>query len=237
MEETIEKQSSSLPPVSNAEAVVRFFREELTAGKHWYLALLESIGRWVDDSEEVDERTLPYLIEGEAFDWLLLAERLCEAVNGLIPENEKLQLLFRGQPPLEISPEVFKTLIGASKHRHYLNYFYGIEVEEALELAVREEVRKERRSSGVNYRQDEENEAYRRIYEATEADLLKEFRQLKGYSQSEIITLNESKEFTYWRFKYRLKMSEKAKVASDTQKGLDWLKQNGCKWKAVKEVQ
>jgi len=31
------------------------------------------------------------------------------------------------------------------------------------------------------------------------------------------------KEFTYWLFKYRLKHCDKARVASDTKKALDWL--------------
>ena len=32
------------------------------------------------------------------------------------------------------------------------------------------------------------------------------------------------KEFTYWLFKYRLKRCEKARIASDTKKALDYLK-------------
>jgi hypothetical protein len=39
--------------------------------------------------------------------------------------------------------------------------------------------------------------------------------------------LTEMKEFTYWCFKLRVKVCEKARVASDTQKGLMWLKRNG----------
>jgi len=37
------------------------------------------------------------------------------------------------------------------------------------------------------------------------------------------------KEFIYWRFKYRVKTSEKARVASDTQKALQWLRKNRVK--------
>ena len=35
--------------------------------------------------------------------------------------------------------------------------------------------------------------------------------------------LKESKEFTYWLFKYRLSKSDKARIASDTRKGLQQL--------------
>jgi hypothetical protein len=37
------------------------------------------------------------------------------------------------------------------------------------------------------------------------------------------MALRESKEFTYWLFKYRVKHSEPARMASDTKKGLDQL--------------
>ena len=41
-----------------------------------------------------------------------------------------------------------------------------------------------------------------------------------GYEATDEMTLTESKEFTYWLFKWRLHRSEGAKAASDTQKGL-----------------
>jgi hypothetical protein len=70
-----------------------------------------------------------------------------------------------------------------------------------------------------------DNEAYRRIYGATEAVLLKRFRRERGYPRLKSISLTELKEFTYWLFKYRLKQCEKAKVASDTKKALEYLKE------------
>ena len=90
--------------------------------------------------------------------------------------------------------------------------------------AVQEEVRKERWVSGRFKEQDTTNEAYRRIYGATEAVLLKHFRQNKGYPQLKSISLTELKEFTYWLFKYRLKQCDKARVASDTKKALKQLR-------------
>ena len=36
-------------------------------------------------------------------------------------------------------------------------------------------------------------------------------------------TLTELKEFTYWLFKRRLRVSDKAKLASDTRKGISAL--------------
>ena len=157
-----------------------------------------------------------------------MAERLCHSVDGLLPQDEKIALLFYGQPPLNLSKEKFKELVGSGKYHQYLNYFYGITVEEALILAVQDEVRKERRIWGYNGEHDTVNEVYRRIYGATKAILLKRFRQEKDYPQLRSISLTELKEFTYWLFKYRLEHCDKARVASDTKKALQQLAINGA---------
>ena len=224
----LDKQLPLLPPapLGDAEAI-QYLRQAITRGKHWYIALLEAIGLWGDAEENRNGHTHHYLINGEAFDWLLLAERLCESVDGLLPEDEKMGLLFHGEPPLDLTPGKFKRLIGSAKYRQYLNYFYGIMVEEALILAVREEVRKEKRISGFNKELDIDDEVYQRIYGATKAVLLKQFRREKGYSRRRSISQTELKEFTYWLFKYRLNHCDKARIASDTKKGLERLSQQG----------
>ena len=218
-------QSSRLTPVSD-NGVIGYLEQAITGGKHWYIALLEAIGLWTVAEEVHNQRRYRYLIAGEAFDWLLLAERLCQAVDGLLPDAEKTALLFHGQPPLNLTVDRFKELIGGGKYHQYLNYFYGITVEEALILVVQEEVRKERRTSGYNNKEHGVvGEVYRRIYGATRPVLLKRFRREKGYPYLKSISLTELKEFTYWLFKYRLKQCDKARVASDTKKALDWLRQ------------
>jgi hypothetical protein len=210
----------------NIEAIGHL-EQAILGGKHWYIALLEAIGRWTQNEETYNGRHYRYLIDDEAFDWLLLAERLCEAVDSLLPEEEKIALLFQGEPPIRLSKEKFKKLIGSNKYRQYLNYFYGITVEEALILAVQEEVRKEKRTSGYNNEHNLTNEVYQRIYGATKTILLKRFRREKGYPQLRSTSLTELKEFTYWLFKHRLKQCDKARVASDTKKALEQLSNNG----------
>jgi hypothetical protein len=216
-------QSSQLTLLRNAE-VIRYLQQAIVSGKHWYIALLEAIGLWTEAEETHNGCNYRYLIAGEAFDWLLLAERLCEEVEDLLPDDERTALLFHGKSPLNLTANKFKELIGSSKYRQYLNYFYGITVEEALILAVREEVSKEKRAAGYNRWRDITNEVYRRIYDATKGVLLKHFRRERGYPQLKSISLGELKEFTYWLFKYRLGQSDKAKVASDTKKALEYLK-------------
>ena len=221
-----EGQRSCLPQ-HNAQAVIGALQQALASGEHWYLALLKAIGLWTDDVETLDGRTYRYLIAGEAFDWMALAERLCQTVDGLLPEDEKLAFLFQGRPPIEVSAEEFRKFIGRSKYRQYLNYFYGVTAEEALIQAVRDEVRKEKLASGLGNCHDDEDEPYLRVYGARQSELLKKFQHEKGYPGREPLSITALKEFTYWLFKYRLNTCEKAKVASDTQKALTWLKKNG----------
>jgi hypothetical protein len=218
--------SSQLEVAGSAEAVKQL-AQAISGGKHWYLALLEAISRWTAAEELAGGQRYRYLIAGEAFDFLLLAERLCQAVDGLLPSGDKAALLFHGRPPLRLTEAEFKELIGTSKYRQYLNYFYGITVEEALFLAVQDEVRKERRAAGFNSEHDVVNEVYRRLYGATKGVLLRRFRREKGYPTIKSISLSELTEFTYWLFKCRLKRSEKARVASDTSKALRWIRRSG----------
>ena len=194
-------QSSQLTSTSDAE-VIKYLEQAITGGKHWYIALLEAIGLWKTAEETHNGRTYRYLIAGEAFDWLLLAERLCQTVDGLLPDDEKTGLLFYGKPPLDLTIEQFKELIGSSKYHQYLNYFYGITTEEALIWAVRDEVRKERQILVPNNEHDYDNEAYRRIYGATKAVLLKRCRSEQGYPHLKSISLPEFTGFTSWVFKY-----------------------------------
>lgn len=209
-------------PDSNTQAI-RNLEQAILSGQHWYIALLEAIGLWTKNEETVNGRHYQYLIDGQAFDWLLLAERLCQEVDELVPEEERMALLFHGQPPVDLSNSKFKALIGSVKYRQYLNYFYGITVEESLLLAVQEEVRKEKRTLGYHKEHHLTDQVYQRVYGATKASLLQRFRREKGHPRLKSISLTELKEFSYWLFKYRLQNCDKAKVASDTKKALERL--------------
>jgi len=202
---------------------IQHLKQAVSDGKHWYVALLEAIGLWGSTEEIYNEQRYRYLVNNEAFDWLLLAERLCSEIDGAVPEGEKVNLLFFGTPPIELSREDFIELLGDAKYRAYLNYVYGIVVEEALVSAVEEEVRRERRTSPASQRVRLEQETYRRVYGADMMTLLEQFRKEKGYPSEDWITLVEEKEFTYWLFNHRLQNSDKERVASDTKKALQWL--------------
>ena len=195
-------------------------KQAVANGTHWYLAIIQAARFWKSAEEDYGERHYTYLIGGEAFEWLSLAERLCEEIADSMPDTEKINMLFFDHPPIEVPNETFKKLIGPSKYRAYLNFLYGVLVEEALLWAVVAEIRKERMYSGLNKHNETLDRAYHRIYGATQSTLLAEFRQEKKYPRRKSISLTERKEFTYWLFKYRFKVCDKSRVASDTKKAL-----------------
>ena len=87
-----------------------------------------------------------------------------------------------------------------------------------------EEIHKERQGHVFSGRDGGFDDSYQRLYGASEEALLRRFRDEKGYSQSDDITLDQLQEFTYWLFKYRLGNCDRARVASDTKKGMEYLK-------------
>ena len=215
-----EKETENVATKAGDARAIEHLKQEVAGGKHWYLALLEAIKLWKSPEEEYQGRHLRYLINGEAFDWLLLAERLLNEISQYVPEKERINLLFFDIPPVELSRDEFKKLIGPAKYRAYLNYLYGVLVEENLLAAVVDEIRKEKLVSGSNKADDILDKAYRRVYGDSQQVLLDKFRKEKRYRKRKSTNLSELKEFTYWLFKYRVKRSDKSRVASDTKKAL-----------------
>ena len=215
-----DKQHNPDSRVEGDLRAIQHLRKAVADGKHWYLALLEAIKLWKSPEETYHRRHYRYLIDGEAFDWLLLAERLCGEIKGHIPEKERINLLFYDRPPVELPRDEFKKLIGAAKYRAYLNYLYGVLVEEALVSAVIEEIRKERRAAGWEKFDNVLDKAYKRIYGENQQVLLGSFKKEKKYTRRKTVSLSMLNEFTYWLFKYRIKHCDKSRIASDTKKAL-----------------
>ena len=202
-----------------AEAIA-YFHETVAAGDHWYVALLKTMSRWTVAEEVIGDRRYRYLIGGEAFDWLLLAERLLDTAGIECDPDERDALLFNGHPPLEIEDDEFQMLIGTPKYQAYLNFLYGVVVEEALQYAVEEELVKEQHAHVWSAGYVEGAGMFLRIYGLSLAELRGEFQQERGLVLTEELDYTELKEFTYWLFKYRVRNGEGARVASDTRKGL-----------------
>lgn len=202
---------------------IHHLKRSIAEGKDWVRALVESISYWTSPEETFRERRNKYLLEGEAFDWLLLADRLLTEVDGLVPEDDRRRLLATGDVSGSVTGDEFKDLLGPSKYSAYLNYWYGVVVEGAVVQCVEEEEWKRQNSGGVQSPIGVADIAYRRVYGLGRLELLGMFRKEKGYPPSETVDTTEFKEFTYWLFKYRLEHSEGARVASDTRKGILFL--------------
>jgi len=206
---------------SNAEETIDYLRQVIAAGEHWYIALLKAMSRWSQAEEEIDGRTYRYLIGGEAFDYLLLCERFIDEIGDIVGTKDRDALLFHGHPPLEIADEEFQDLIGTPKYQAYLNYLYGVVVEESLQLAVEEEVAKEHHGHVWSSGRSEAETAFERLYGKPQAELLLEFfKERHLLPETDQLQYTDVKELTYWLFKYRVRSHEGARVASDTRKGL-----------------
>jgi hypothetical protein len=205
---------------TDTEEAVTYLKRAVDAGEHWYLALLKTMARWDRAEEVIGDRRYRYLIGGEAFDWLLLAERLLDELEGIATPEEREALLFHGQAPLQVEEDELQSLIGTPKYQAYLNYLYGIIVEEALQLAVEEEVAKERHAHVWSAAHVDGATVFHRIYGRDQDELLQEFQKERALPETDNLDLTDLKEFTYWLFKYRVRTHDGARVASDTRKGL-----------------
>jgi hypothetical protein len=205
------------------EAVLHL-RSAVRSGTPWPQAMLEAAALWTLPQEVYKGRSYQYLIQGEAFDWLVLAERLCPELSGHISDEEKERLLFQGVLPDEIKPEAVQEMLGVNKYRAYLNYWYGVVVEEALQLSVEEGVRKRHLALCYPDSEDLVEQAFVLLYGATRAELLEEFRVSASIARRRALSLADLKGFTYWLHKRRLKMWDPARVASDTKRGIRQLR-------------
>ena len=208
------------PPLDAEEGVTAFL-DALHAGEPWYPALLDVVARWVTPEETVDEATYRYLLGGEAFDWRRLAERLLDAAGDLVPAEEAERLLFDGRPPAGEDPseEAFARAIGREKYRAHLNFQYGVTVEETLLLQAEQDLHKARHLEGPRG-EPSDVAAYERVYGKTFAELSAEYRIETGASLGSNVSQAELAAFTYWCSKYRFRLAEPARVASDTRKAL-----------------
>jgi hypothetical protein len=211
--------TAELPALTDAGEVIAEFRRTVARGdEHWFTALLRAVREWPLPAEVTGGREYRYLVGGEAFDWLLLAERLCGEIEGLAPDDEVDALLFHGTLPLETTEDELQQLLGA-KAAAYRNFYYGVIVEAALQQAVECEALKERQSR-VWENGALDDEVCQRIYGSTRRDLLALYREKNGLPSSDEMSLAGLNEFTYWLFKYRVNNSDPARTASDTRKGV-----------------
>lgn len=214
-----EAPDASADATTDADAMRRL-HASLAEGNHWCMAMLEAIALWRSSHETLNGRTYTYLIAGEAFDWLELADRLLLELGDLVPEDEREALLFQGKLPLEVTPWEFQRTLGRVKYRAHLNFWYGVLVEEALLVAVEERMAKEGATIGLSGRSGRDTAIYQWVYGLSLQELLAAYAEQRGVAPTDTMSLAEHRAFTYWCFKHRLEHRDPAKVASDTRLGL-----------------
>ena len=78
---------------TNSGEIIKEFAESIKNGVDWNLSLIQAISNWTLPEEIYNERKYKFFILGEAFDWLVLAERLCHEVRGVLPTRMVENLL------------------------------------------------------------------------------------------------------------------------------------------------
>ena len=214
----MDERSSKMP--SDRNQAITHLKSALEKGVEWPRALLQAMALWTTPEEVYKDTRLVYLIASEAFDWITLACRLTSEVKDLIPPDDLEEMLFTGRFPTHVTEDDFKEILGSEKYSAYLNFLYGVEVELALQHVVELEVEKRFYASGRQFSSDHADTAFQRIYRASWDDLLAAYREDQDIPAVPAASLTELKGFTYWLFKRRLRVSDKAKIASDTRKGM-----------------
>ena len=208
----------------NSEQGVMEFRRQIEAGTQWYPALLNVISRWTAASEYLDGRTRHYLIDGEAFDWLSLAERLIISAESLLPSSETEKLVVFGISPV-LSRDgqeeaAFETAIGAAKYRAFLNYQYGVIVEQLVLAAAEEKLVKNASIFEAIERPYPDEQAFEEVYGEPFKKLKSHYRGASGLLLPENASRGDYEHFLYWLSKYRVRHMEPARIASDTRRAM-----------------
>ena len=216
-------EDTQLSIEKNGREAIEHLRSRVSEGCHWADALLEAVGLWDCPQENYKGRDFTYLLQGEAFDWLLMAERLLLELPWVAPAEEQERLLFTGELPDHVTESQFRGALGVAKYRAHLNFFYGVVVEEALILTVEREVLKEGGLRGFVQGRGAEDRVFQRLYGAPYDTLLRTFLRQQRRRMRKHFNLTDLHAFTYWLFKLRLQRNDGARTASDTRKGLQQL--------------
>ena len=202
------------------DKLIHSLRSSIKNGIYWPQALIQTMGSWSLPDETFKAREYTYLIHGECFDMLLLAERLLVELQDLISSSDIENLLFKSEFPSDFDLSTLKSEIGITKYRGHVNFFYGVIVEEILQYTVEQEVEKRFYSNGMGEIKNPNDKTFEQLYKSTFNDLYIKFCSDTSRAKSQKSYFNDYIGFTYWLFKYRVNISDGAKIASDTQKAL-----------------
>ena len=96
--------------------LVHIFQQSIISGNDWVRELLNTIKYWRVPEEIIGKFTYKYLLQKEAFDWKMLANRIINESRDLIPAKEAHELLFNNIIPNGYTSNEFKQAIGFDKY-------------------------------------------------------------------------------------------------------------------------
>jgi len=199
-------------------------RLELQTGKDTIRALIIASAKWPLSEEVIEDSHYRYILAEEAFDLFSLINRLAGDCKDVISSTHLMDAVFVDEYDLVTSCEYLRIELGGVKYSQYLNYFYGVLLEEILLFATEDEVRKMYTSNGFRNAAQETDIAMIRLYGANERALLNRYCIETGFEPiKDEMDVTQKKEFTYWLFKFRMRWAEPAKAASDVSKALNYM--------------
>ena len=214
--------SADLP--QKEQEILRQLKRDLKNGEDARRSLLSASAKWSLSEEVIKDAHHCYILAGEAFDLVSLMSRLAGDCEGVIPREDLADAVFVDEYALIMLNETLRMELGSVKYNQYLNYFYGVLLEEILIFATEDEVKKMYTSNGFRNVDKETDIAFSRLYGANERTLLDRYCAELGYGPIKgDMTVTRKQEFTYWLFKFRMRSAEPAKAASDVSKALTYM--------------
>ena len=156
-----------------------------------------------------------YLIDDEALDWLTLTERLVSSIKSYITKEEYNYVSTSGLLPDQEIYNYIKKTIPKKKLSQMRNFYYGIIIENLIYHYIILEYQK-----NTIVVEDNDQRFYEEIYNKPIEVLYEIFYKERKTINKNKLNFHELKLFSYWLFKYRLKHSDKTKMAHETNTAL-----------------
>tara|TARA_B100001996_G_scaffold362364_1_gene329812 strand:+ start:631 stop:1275 length:645 start_codon:yes stop_codon:yes gene_type:complete len=195
--------------------LIQELRNEVSHGENWQKSIAKYIGLWTKKEEFYRGYKYIYLIDGEALDWLTLTERLVSSIKSYINKEEYHYVSTSGLLPDQEIYKHIKKIIPKKVLSQMRNFYYGIIIEN---LIYNYKILEYEKNTIVT--EDNDQRFYEEIYNKPLEVLSQMFYKEKKLINKNKLNFHELKLFSYWLFKYRLKHSDKTKMAHETNKAL-----------------
>ena len=195
--------------------LIQELRNEVSQGENWQKSVAKYIGLWNEKAEFYRGYKYIYIIDDEALDWLNLTERLVSSIKSYITKEEYNYVSTSGLLPDQEIYNYIKKTIPKKKLSQMRNFYYGIIIEN---LIYHYKILEYQKNTIVV--EDNDQRFYEEIYNKPIEVLYEIFYKERKTINKNKLNFHELKLFSYWLFKYRLKHSDKTKMAHETNTAL-----------------